>query len=164
MDLMQPKNKQEIIRGKQSALNIAKMIKRAIIESSGGANKIAPQFKGSSPYMTAFKVYDFTRKNIPYHKEGENLQTAKTIQRILSDTKNGIGHDCKHYTIFACSMLRALGIPCEMRLISQNFYNAEPTHIYCVASIGGKEVIVDACMKNFNNEASYKYKYNLKIK
>jgi hypothetical protein len=51
-----------------------------------------------------------------------------------------------------------------MRLISQNFYNSEPNHVYCVAVINGEEIIVDPCMKIFNNEATYKYKYNLKLK
>lgn len=159
-DVMQPNFKKEIISGKQTAKNIAIQIRRAILESEAGANHISSRFKGKTKYMSCFNVYNWIRKNIAYKKEGEDLQTAKTIQRILHD-KNG---DCKHYTILACSILRSLGIECEMRLISQNFYKSEPTHIYCVAYVNGKEIIIDACLKNFNSEAQYKYKYNLKIK
>jgi hypothetical protein len=162
MQIMKPKYNTEVIKGTQNAKNIAIQVKRAILESEPAAKEIALKFKGSSPIYSCFNVYDFTRKNIKYNKESANLQTAKTLQRILSDRKNGsLYGDCKHYTIFAASILRALGIKTQLRLISQNFYNAEPTHIYAVAKINGKEIIVDACMKNFNNEAQYKYKYNL---
>lgn len=163
-DALIPKFKKEIIKGTQNAKNIALQIRRAIRESEDAASTIASKFQGNSKYMSCFNVYNYLRQNVRYQREGENLQTAKTLQRILYDAKNGKGHDCKHYTIFSCSILRALNIPCEMRLISQNFYSAEPTHIYCVAYVNGKEIIVDSCMKTFNNEAQYKYKYNLKIK
>jgi hypothetical protein len=80
---------------------------------------------------------------------------------MILSTKPG---DCKHYTTFCCSVLRALNITTQMRLISQNFYDSDPNHIYCVAIINGKEIIVDPCIKVFNSEAAYKYKYNLKLK
>jgi hypothetical protein len=160
MDVLQPKFKKEIIRGSQTAGNIATQLKRAIYESEQAAKFISHKFRGNSPLMTCFNLYDYCRKNIRYVKESANLQTAKTVPMILS-TKSG---DCKHYTTFCCSVLRALGITTQMRLISQNFYDSDPNHIYCVAIINHKEVIVDPCIKIFNSEAAYKYKYNLKLK
>ena len=50
-----------------------------------------------------------------------------------------------------------------MRLISQNFYSVEPTHIYCVANVNGNDVILDACINEFDKEANYKYKYDIKF-
>lgn len=162
---MRPKYNTEVIRGTQNAKNIAVQVKRAILESKPAAEAISTKFKGKNSLMSCFNVYNYCRTNIKYNKESANLQTAKTLQRILSDKKNGsLYGDCKHYTIFCSSILRALGIKTHLRLISQNFYNAEPTHIYCVAIINNREVIVDGCMKNFDNEAQYKYKYNLNIK
>ena len=165
MEIIKPKYTNEVIRGTQNAKNIAAQVKRAIIESKDQAELIKENFKGKNPLMSCFNVYNYCRNYIKYNKESANLQTAKTLSRILSDKKNGYSYgDCKHYTIFCSSILRALGIKTHLRLISQNFYNAEPTHIYCVAIINGKEVIVDGCMKSFDNEAQYKYKYNLNIK
>lgn len=165
MEIIKPKYTNEVIRGTQNAKNIAAQVKRAIIESKDQAELIKQNFKGKNPLMSCFNVYNYCRNYIKYNKESANLQTAKTLSRILSDKKNGYSYgDCKHYTIFCSSILRALGIKTHLRLISQNFYNAEPTHIYCVAIINGKEVIVDGCMKSFDNEAQYKYKYNLNIK
>lgn len=165
VEIFKPKYNTEVIKGTQNAKNIALQVKRAIIDSKEQAEAIAYHFKGKNPTMSCFNVYQFCRNNIKYRKESPNLQTAKTLTRILTDKKNGYMYgDCKHYTIFCSSILRALGIKTYLRLISQNFYDAEPTHIYCVAVINNKEVIVDGCMKNFDNEAQYKYKYNLKIK
>ena len=38
-----------------------------------------------------------------------------------------------------------------------------PNHIYTIAIINGREVIIDPVLKNFNNEASYNYKYDISI-
>jgi hypothetical protein len=160
MDVLKPKFKREIIRGSQTAGNIATQLKRAIYESEASAKYISHKFKGNSVLLTCFNLYDYCRNNITYKKEGANLQTAKTIPMILA-TKSG---DCKHFTIFCCSVLRALGIKTQMRLISQNFYDSDPNHIYCVAIVNGKEIIVDPCIKVFNSEATYKYKYNLNLR
>lgn len=162
MEVAKPKFNTEVIKGTQNANNIALQVKRAVLESKPAAEALAFKFQGKTPLYSCFNVYDYCRKNIKYTKESANLQTAKTLQRILYDKKNGSFYgDCKHYTIFCCSILKALGIKTQLRLISQNFYNAEPTHIYCVAKVNGKEIIVDPCMKNFDHEAQYKYKYNL---
>jgi hypothetical protein len=158
-DVLRAKLNREIIHGTQNARNIAKNIKRAIIESEAGADAIAKHFKGKTKFISCFNVYNYLRSHIKYEREGEQEQSAKTIQRILHDKKG----DCKHYTIFATAILRSLGIPVQMRMISQNFYNPEPTHIYCVATINGEEIIIDPCIKRFNSEAQYKYKYNLKV-
>lgn len=160
MDVLKPKFKKEIIRGSQTAGNIAKQLKRAIYESEAPAKYISHKFRGNTPLLTCFNVYDYCRNNITYKKESANLQTAKTIPMILA-TKIG---DCKHFTTFCCAVLRSLGIKTQMRLISQNFYDSDPTHIYCVAIINGEEIIVDPCIKVFNSEATYKYKYNLNLK
>lgn len=159
MDHLKPKLTKEVINCKQTAKNIAIQLKRAINESEGAADQIKHKFKGNSDFLTCFNVYNFCRKNINYIRESDRLQSAKTIQRILYD-KFG---DCKHYTTFCCSLLKASGIRVQMRLISQNFYDPEPTHIYCVAYINDKEIIVDPCVKTFNSEAQYKYKYNLTL-
>lgn len=159
MQIQKPKFGREIIKGKQTSRNIALNCKRAVLESKEAAEIIAKHFRGKDLESTCFNVWEWLRSNIKYKKEGNGEQSAKTLQRIAFD-KYG---DCKHYTIFSCSILRALGIPAEMRLISQNYFDPEPTHIYCVVKKGNKEIIVDPCMRIFDNEAIYKYKYTLKI-
>jgi len=160
MNLLTPKYNDESIRGRQTAKNIALQLKRAVKESKEAAAVLSKHFKAKSELLTCYNVWEYCKRNLKYNRESADLQTAKTIQRILADKKN---NDCKHYTTFCCSILNGLGIKTQMRLISQNFYNSDPTHIYCVAYINNKEVIVDPCMRSFNSEASYKYKYNLNL-
>lgn len=159
MSVLSPKFRTEAIRGRQDAKNIGIQIKRAINESKEQSDFICSRFIGSNDTETCRRIFLFIRKNIRYKMESSNLQTIRTVARILFD-KSG---DCKHYTILACSLLRSLNIPCKMRMISQNFYNVEPTHIYCVAKINGKEVIIDGCLSSFDTEPAYKYKYDLNL-
>lgn len=160
MENLRPNFKREIIKGRQTSRQIALNCKRAVLESEIAAKIIDHNFKDRTIYMTCFNIYNWLRKNIKYVRESDKEQSAKTLQRILFD-KFG---DCKHYTIFSVSILRSLGIPVKMRLISQNFYDPEPTHIYAVViTKKGEEIIVDPCIRSFNTEAIYKYKYDLNI-
>ena len=159
-EISQPNFKSIKISKNQNTNDIVKGIAKAINDSKKDSLILAEKFKSKDPVKSCEKVWHYLKNNLQYIREGENDQTSKTIPRLIYD-KYG---DCKHYTIFSSSILRALGIKTHLRLISQNFYDAEPTHIYTIAVVRGKEVIVDACMKNFDNEAQYKYKYNLKIR
>ena len=157
--LLQPKFKKIVLEKNQTSGDIAKALKYAIQESKPAANIIIKKFASKDPVMTCFNIWKFCKTNIIYIRETAEVQTARSLQRILYD-KHG---DCKHYTIIACSLLNANGIKTKMRLISQSFYNSDPTHIYCIATIGGKEIVIDPCMNTFNNEAAYKYKNDIKI-
>ena len=157
--ILTPDFRSEVIKGKQDAFNIATQIKRAIIESKEQSNSIAKKFVGQNDIDTCRNIYNWIRYNVRYQKEESSLQTSKTLARILHDKNKG--NDCKHYTIICCSLLRSLNIPCKMRLISQNFYSVEPTHIYCIAKVNKKDIILDPCLSQFNVEAKYNYKYDL---
>jgi len=164
MNALQPKFNREIINQRQTATNIAIQLRRAIEESAPAANAIAAKFKGQSSYTTCFNIYDFLKRNIVYRAEPMSLQTARTIQRMLNDMQNTTCYgDCKHYTTFACSILKALGIKTEMYLISQDFYNRDPTHIYCVAFVDGQKIIIDPCVNRFNSEARFRYRYKMDV-
>lgn len=148
------------ISNNQSVKDIVVLIKRAIKESKPSADLLAPQLRAGTKLQTLKNVYNFV-KQIPYTKEPGNNQTARTLPRIIQGAINGVGGDCKHYTIAIASLLDSLNIPYKLRLISQNFFDAEPTHIYVITKINGNEVIMDCVMDNFNTEASYKYKYDI---
>lgn len=158
---IQPNFKSQTITGAQSVNDIVLQIKRAINDSKHSAELIAPKLKGSNKVETLKNIFRFV-KQIPYKKEPASLQTARTLPRILHGAINGSGGDCKHYTIAISSLLKALNIPHRLRLISQNFYNAEPSHIYVIANVNGSEYILDPVLNTFDDEAPYKYKYDVK--
>ena len=156
-----PNYKSEFVKSSQNVSDIVVQIKRAINDSKASAEAIAPRLKGSNKLETLKNIFRFV-KQIPYKKEPASLQTARTLPRILHGAINGTGGDCKHYTIAVSSLLKALNIPHKLRLISQNFYNAEPTHIYVVAYVNGVEYVLDCVLNSFDEEAAYKYKYDVK--
>lgn len=153
-----PLYKEYLVTKNQTAKDIAGAIVKSIKDSGTTANLIAPLLKGKNKYETCKNIFTFTKNNIKYVKEGKDLQTAKTVARVLAD-KYG---DCKHMATVCYSLCKSLNIPCRLRLISQNFYNADPTHIYCIAIVNGQTVIIDPVLNSFDSEARYYYKYDIK--
>lgn len=157
-----PKNNNYLVSRYQTAAEIAGAIVKAIQESEPAAKFLAPKFQNKDKEKTAKLIWIFCRQAIPYKREPGSKQTAKTLPRILSDAAK-FGGDCKHMSIAAASLCKACGIPVKLRLISQSAYDTSPNHIYCVAKINGKDVIIDAVLKNFDTEARYNHKYDIKI-
>jgi hypothetical protein len=157
---IKPKYTTTFIKQNQSAKDIATAIVKSIKESEADAKKIAPYLKGSTKQKSLENIFIFCKNNIKYKKESTDLQTARTLGRILQ-MKQG---DCKHYTTTIASLGNALNIPIKLRLISQNLLNSDPTHIYCVSNINGKEVIIDPVLNNFNQQATYTKKYDINLK
>ena len=161
MPVLIPKNQNIVVSRFQTAPEIAGAIIKAIRESANDAKKIAPYLRGSGKISAARLIFVFIKNTIPYKKEPSSLQTAKTLARILNDAKKG--GDCKHYATASAALCKALNIPCKLRLIAQMPNSKVPNHIYTIAIINGREVIIDPVLKNFNNEASYNYKYDISI-
>jgi hypothetical protein len=164
MDLgyFKPNNKNKTFSRYQTTGEIASAIVKAIKESKNSAERLAPYFKAKNKLESARLIFIFCKQVLPYVKESGERQTAKTMNRILSDAKK-YGGDCKHFSTLSSALCLALNIPCKLRLISQNYGSKQPNHIYCVAIINGKEVILDSVLKNFDTEARYNYKYDINL-
>ena len=159
MKFLQPKYNDFLIKRNQTVSDITGGVLKAIKDSKEQAQIIAPYLVGRTRQQTLKNIFNFCKKNVKYVREPNSLQTAKTLPRILAD-KHG---DCKHYAICVASLCKALNIPVKLRLISQNYFSPEPTHIYAVSGIGAVEVVIDPVLKNFANEAIYRYKYDINI-
>lgn len=142
----------------QTAKDIAGAIVKSIRDSEETAKMLAPLIKSNNKMQTLKNIFTFCKNNVTYKKEGKDLQTAKTINRILAE-KYG---DCKHMSTVCYAICKALNIPCKLRLISQSLFNADPTHIYCIAYVNGNLVVIDPVLDSFNKEAKYFYKYDIK--
>jgi hypothetical protein len=154
-------NKDLLITRYQSTGDIAAAILKAIKESEKTAKTLAPYFKNSNKYQSCKLIFLFVKNMLPYKQEPASKQTARTLNRILQD--NNKGGDCKHYATFTAALCKALNIKCVLRLICQKIGSNQPNHIYCVGIINGKEVIIDEVLKNFDTEARYHKKYDIKI-
>lgn len=117
-------------------------------------------------------IWDFMQKQWPYDQdnfdtdgnnrasETKDRQTGRTVRNIIY-TLNPKKFDCKHYSTFAFATLRAIGIPCTLRLTSYDIVLPSPSHIYVVAGVGAyneaenkfeEEFIIDGTMPEYDQE------------
>lgn len=158
---IRPTFQERIVTRNQSAADIVRSLKKQTRKSSEDANKLSRTLAGSNDLDSCERIFDFIKDFVAYRKEPGEKQTAATLARTLHQ---GFG-DCKHYSVMAAALCRSLGIPCQFRLISQNYYDPQPTHIYVVARDRrtGEQIIIDPVLNSFNEEAGYRYNYDINI-
>lgn len=162
MNPLQAQNRNHLIARYQNTDQISAAILHAIRQSKPAAEYLSGNFKAESPKQAAKLIFYFTKELIPYRREPGTNQTAKTLPRIIKDSKT-FGGDCKHYTTTAASLCKALNIPVKVRVISQNPLTGAFNHIYAVAVIDGEDFVIDPCMKQPNVEARYYTKKDIKV-
>lgn len=118
-------------------------------KSKSQVKALAQKLKGNTPIDSARNIWNFIKMNIRYQLDPPGKQLIKEPRRIISDGFS----DCKGYSILANSLLSALGIQNKFRFVS---YRPGPvTHVYSVALIDNKEIIIDACMTAFDQQKAY---------
>jgi hypothetical protein len=155
-----PENKRRLLKHNQSAGDIVSALLMAVRVSLPKCKFISNKLKRDTPEKTALAVYDFMRKNFIYKREGSSAQTAKTLPRIISDSRDGVTGDCKHFSTTAGTILKCLGMPVYFRVIDQV---GRWNHIYVVLKYPHKEIIIDGTYPYFNQETTYNKKIDIKI-
>lgn len=113
------------------------------------ANQFEPSYAGL--YDLWFWVHD----NIKYVPDKPGHEKVKDPRVTWSDG-NG---DCKSFSLFIASVLRCLGIRYKYRFASYDGAK-DPTHVYVIAFIDKKEIILDAVHDKFDEEAEYSKKWD----
>lgn len=144
---------------KQTTEDILRLVKRGVKDSKEQAKIISWYFNSTNKKQACKNIWTFLRDNVKYEKESKDLQTIKTLSRLLTQDKKG---DCKHYSTATATLLNSLNIPFFYRLVSFNFYDKTPTHIYIVAQVKGENVYIDCVLNKFDQEPSYKHKQDYK--
>jgi hypothetical protein len=147
-----------LILQRQNTNDLAKAIAKSHYENLKYAEKISHLFRGETDEETCENIWNFLKKYIPYSIEPAEKQATKSLPRMLNDARNGIGSDCKMYSVLTGTILQKCGIPFKYRLAgySTNY----PQHIYCVAHCS----IVDGVLPYFNHEKKpYKYKKDMAL-
>lgn len=154
--------KDEFICSFQNKDDIKKQLRRAEYDSRSFAKKLRPFFNSTDKNKVCRRVWTFMRIYLEYKAEPKTKQTAKTIPQILTPEKGRKvpTGDCKHYSVFSVGTLRACGVPSWFAVVRQT---SDPTkwHIYALAYVNEKIVVVDPCRKVFNTECRYKQKFNV---
>ena len=156
------KNNKKIISANQSTNDIIQAIIKQHISNRKDAQNIAKYFQADNARDTAYNIFEFCKKNIPYKVESGFGQSVKTLGRILYDAKNGTGYnDCKAYATFAGNICEALRIPFVYRFAG--YKGNDLTHTYCVVNSGNQEIVIDPVLSYFDTEKPYKNKVDKKI-
>lgn len=109
--------------------------------------------RGRNQTETLENIFRFVKGNIRYRADRPGTERVKSPAALFGD---GVG-DCKSYSIAIVALARALGIS----NLTYRFTAYEPgdvTHVYPVARVGGRTVILDAVYGRFDRELSYHHK------
>ena len=99
-----------------------------------------------------YRLWHFVRFEIKYKEDGG----AQLIQYPSALWKSKIG-DCKSKTVFIIACLETLGIDWIVRFATYDPSSKVVSHVYPVAVIGGREIILDAVWHEFNNQKEPAY-------
>ncbi len=139
--------------------DIARAVYNGYVRSYKQTSLLARQLKGYNIYVTCGNIFNYLLRNVKYLEDPRGVQWIKTPARLLKDRTG----DCKSMSIFIASCLRNLNIPHYFRFVSFSRFSADPTHVYVVAVIDGKELFLDAVTKKFNYQVPFVTKYDTKI-
>ena len=121
--------------------------------------QFAKLFETSDEYETCRKIYANVKKNVVYEEDEVNSEVIRMPAATIY-TKTG---DCEDFSLLIADLLRGVHggkIRVEFWLISQNFLNRSPHHIFPVAYLSdGTQVIMDAVFDSFDVAPMFFYKY-----
>lgn len=107
----------------------------------------APLLKGKTNRETARNVWEFVSQSIRYKKDPPGHEKIKSPAQTTAD---GFG-DCKSMSLLAGSLLKNLDIPHRYRYAVYRG-DRDYTHVYLVAEIDGRDVVVDTTHYAFGAE------------
>lgn len=105
-------------------------------------------------YSGLYEIWDFTHRYIKYIADEPGEERVKDPRVTWADRSG----DCKSFSLFIGSILKCLGIPYRYRFAS--YQGADPTHVYIIAKINRRDVIMDATIEKFDYEVAYKKKWD----
>ena len=147
-----PANKEEIISYNQDTDDIISAILYADENNPKLSYNNAVVFLGEDDYQTGANIFNYIKENIYYKAEPDSLQTTKTVERLLYD-KQG---DCKHYSLFAGSVLKTLNIPYAYRFVSFGSKD-DIQHVYIVINPDTNPIYLDAVIDEYDTQEKFSY-------
>lgn len=129
-------------------------IPKVVHETLSHTKGIAKLLKGNSDYETCRAIWQFVYDHIAYRKDKDGYEQIRAPARSWHDRRYGVDCDC--YTTFISSILTNLGIRHKLRITkySRDYFQ----HIYPVAMLSNKQVILDCVTDKFDYEVPYSEK------
>lgn len=138
--------------------NTVALMEKVIRTTTQDTQNIARILKANTEFETLKKVWEFTFKYLQYKKDKQGVEQVRRPCRSWWDRHTGVDCDCM--TVFIASILTNLKIPFRIRLagygMTQNF-----EHVYVVAILGDRKIIMDTVVHEFNKEVKPTFKKDL---
>jgi hypothetical protein len=158
MDLITAaKGKKQLLITNGKTVDIQKVV---LSVSKDGIHTDTKEFsKDFKPtYNSLWGLWRWVKTNIEYIEDPDGVQWIKDPARLYADRAG----DCKSFTLFIVSVLQNLQIPYTIRFTSYIKGSKRVTHVYPVAHLNGKDIILDAVWYAFDSEKKYTYKQDFK--
>lgn len=133
------------------------LMQRVIIQTLNDTKQIAKLLKANTLEQSCANVWNFCFKHLQYEKDERNKEQVRRPARTWQDRIKGVDCDCM--TVFISSILTNMGIPVLIRLTRYKATDFE--HVYPVALVGNKTIIMDAVVYQFNYEVPYTQKKDI---
>ena len=127
--------------------DIITVIHKNLPEAVKQVAPIAETFRGDSILESGANVWRFLKEQIAYNRDPDERQLIRLPSRFVADGEG----DCKSFSLFAASVMSALGYRVAFKYVSYNI-NPVPSHVYVVASDGTRNVIIDGVYDRYNAE------------
>ncbi|NUO01007.1 MAG: hypothetical protein HUU01_10375 [Saprospiraceae bacterium] len=131
--------------------DIVQAVLHADSKGSYFVETMAESLRKGSDRETLRAVWRFVKDNIRYVRDPPRRELVKSPGATWA-SKTG---DCKSMSVMIGSLLRCLGYRYFYRVARYDPKNPEQGHIYPVALVNGREVIVDAVHDAFDREYDY---------
>lgn len=163
--LRKPEGRQDDIVYDQDVQDIVDAVVKCHKRWRHEYDKIARLFWRGSVKDTAYEIWSFLKKNLPYKIESDRLQTVKSPAAILmyEDVPGGV--DCKHYALFTAGVLDALrrqGAPLTwwFRFAGYDVNDESVHHVFVIVKNSrGSEYWIDPVMPSFDYRKKHYYYY-----
>ena len=154
-----PKAKGGIEKVKKSARlgDTIQLMKKVVKTTHWQTKKLAEFLKSDTLIQTCRNIWEFAHNYFQYEIDTIGIEQIRTPARSWHDRISGIDCDC-FSTLIGATLYR-LKIPFIWRLTK--YKSTEFEHVYPVALIGNKQVIMDAVIDEFNYEVPYAAKKDI---
>jgi hypothetical protein len=156
----------EIIKKNGLTGDIIKTLNSRFDDAVIATKDFSKKFAQPTIYQSAFKVWYFIRNNINYVKDPAGMQIIQLPQALIKRgykaNGNIKGGDCKSMSLAVAAIMHNLGAQ-NIRLRYAGYFGNEPTHVYAVIELNGRDLAIDPVIDKFDYEKPYKFKKDYKM-
>ena len=145
--------------------DIIKVLEFNFKKAKQQTKEFAEEFRGNNLLDTCSNVWHYVKNNIPYVADSNEEQKIVLPARLVERAENGVGADCKSFSLFCASVISNLYPDADVNFRYTAYRGGNtPTHVYCVVKTKRGEIICDAVWNKFNSEKRYTYKKDSSMK